>query len=62
MYIYEKAVEEADLVLDPLEVESVLWVDYEACLSHIRSGTISHCLNEKEILMLADWCNTKKCR
>jgi 8-oxo-dGTP diphosphatase len=62
VYAYEQTVEEADLILDPFEVESVLWMDYKECLLRMESGTMSHCLNEKEILMLADWWNTKKYR
>ncbi len=55
VYAYHKPVQEHDLVLQASEVESVLWMDYEECLSQMRKGTLIHCLNEKEILMLADW-------
>lgn len=60
VYVYKKEVEESDLILEHSEVESVLWVDYETCLLQMKAGVISHCLNEKEILMLAGWWNTKK--
>ena len=62
VYACEKTVEESELILDPAEVESVLWMDHEECLLQMRTGTLNHCLNEKEILMLADWWKSRKYR
>jgi 8-oxo-dGTP diphosphatase len=60
VFAYDKPVEEKDLVLQTSEVESVRWMDYEECLFQMREGTLVHCLNEKEILMLADWWKRRK--
>lgn len=60
VYVYDRPVKEDALVLQPSEVESVLWLDYEECLCQMKAGTLVHCLNEKEILMLADWWNQQK--
>ena len=60
VYAYHKTIKEDDLVLQASEVESVRWMNYEECLRQMRDGTLVHCLNEKEILMLADWWKKQK--
>jgi len=60
VYVYEKPVDENNLVLQKDEVESVLWMDYEECLSRMKDGTLVNCLNEKELHMLAQWYNKKR--
>ena len=57
VYVYQKPVDEKSLVLQKEEVESVLWMDYEECRSRMKDGTFIHCLNEKELHMLAQWWN-----
>lgn len=37
-----------DLKLQEEEVESVLWMDYRACLDGIRHATLKHCIFEDE--------------
>ncbi|MDK2965414.1 MULTISPECIES: NUDIX domain-containing protein [Lacrimispora] len=59
VYVYQKPVDESQLVLQKEEVESVLWMDYEECLRQMRDGTLVHCLNEKELHMLAQWYQKK---
>ncbi len=60
VYIYEKLVDITDLSLQKEEVESVLWMDYEECLRRMKDGTMTNCLNEKELSMLAGWWKDRK--
>ncbi len=59
VYVYEKMVDERQLILQKEEVESVLWMDYEECLNRMKDGTLINCLNEKELHMLARWYQKK---
>ncbi len=51
-YYYTQPVETKDLILQESEVDSVLWMDFEECLARVRSGDLSHCLYEGELLLL----------
>lgn len=60
VYVYEKPVNEAKLKLQTEEVESVIWMDYEECLCRMKDGTLTNCLNERELRMLARWWKEQK--
>lgn len=60
VYIYEKPVDVTELKLQKEEVESVMWMDYEECLCRMKDGTLTNCLNEKELGMLAGWWKDRK--
>lgn len=60
VYVYTGQVEEKKLILQKEEVESVIWMDYEECLSKMDSGELVNCLNKKELNMLYDWWNRQK--
>lgn len=55
IYIYEKPVKEAALKLQKEELESVVWMDYDDCLSQMRAGTLKHCMYLDEMEHLRDW-------
>lgn len=55
VYVCTDPVREEELGLQEEEVESVLWMDFEECLSRMKDGTLINCLNEKELHMLARW-------
>ncbi len=42
-----------ELTLQPSEVESVRWMEFDACLAMARSGEPANCVYEEELLMLA---------
>ena len=52
VYIYQGPVREEDLVLQPEEVESVRWMDWQECRRAVHAGTIPHCIYEDELDML----------
>lgn len=53
VYLLEYSGRTEDLKLQPEEVESVLWMDYRACLDGIRHATLKHCIFEDEFEELA---------
>ena len=60
VYVCLNPVREEELRLQEEEVESVLWMDFEECLSAMKDGTLTNCLNEKELHMLARWWRERK--
>lgn len=52
VYLYRKPVDMDSLKLQASEIESVMWMDYEEICAGMRDGSLKHCLNEKEIVML----------
>ncbi|MEY8355076.1 NUDIX domain-containing protein [Lachnospiraceae bacterium 54-53] len=60
VYVCERQVDERELKLQKEEVESVMWMDYEECLRRMKDGAWPHCLNEKELTMLAGWWKEQK--
>ena len=52
VYIYNKKVDINRLKLQQEEVESVMWMDYDACLEKMNNGTLDHCIFMDEFLML----------
>lgn len=60
VYVCTAPIREEELKLQKEEVESVLWMDFEECLSGMRDGTLINCLNEKELHMLARWWRENK--
>lgn len=48
VYLMEYTGRTGDLKLQKEEVESVLWMDYRACLDGIRNATLKNCIFEDE--------------
>ncbi len=44
IYLYECELSIEEMHLQREEVESVLWMDYQECLEHIRRGDLNHCI------------------
>lgn len=42
------------LTLQKEEIESVIWMDYEACVEAVRNNTIKHCILLDELMQLKD--------
>ena len=55
VYVYTRPIEADRLKLQKEEVESVMWIDYDECLSRIENHTLKNCLNVKELQMLKTW-------
>lgn len=54
VYLYEKPVRISALTLQPSEIESVLWMDYNTCLEKIRNGSLKNCIFLGEFELLGD--------
>lgn len=52
VYVYRKPVEAGELVLQEEEVESVMWMDLEACVEAVRNNTFPNCLYMDELMLL----------
>lgn len=52
VYIYDKPVNQGDLILQKEEVESVVWVDSKECLKQIQENKRKHCIFLDEIQLL----------
>ena len=60
VYVMTRPVEESELELQPDEVESVCWMDYEKCRRAIHDKTLPNCIYEDEFEMVGDYlrnCN-----
>lgn len=44
--------DEGSFTVDPREVDSVLWMDMDECISGVRQGTLKSCIAMEELLML----------
>lgn len=44
--------EERDFVLQESEIESVRWMDFDACVEAVKKNTIKHCIVMEELQML----------
>lgn len=54
VYLYEKPVEEKELVIQKKEVEEALFMSYEKAREGIRDGSFSNCIYPKEFLMIEE--------
>lgn len=59
VYLYEKPIDLSCLTLRQAEVESVLWMDYSACLEKINNNTLKHCIQPEELKLLGNFWNQK---
>jgi len=55
VYYYTKPVDETKLVLQPDEVDAVMWMDYEECLAHVIARDPNFCINEQEFIKLKEY-------
>lgn len=55
VYVYDQPLDIGSLKLQTEEVEAVMWMEYEECLSAIRTGSIPNCIYEDEFRMLGEW-------
>lgn len=44
MFLYDRPIEETELVLQAEEVESVCFMDYYVCMEKMKDGTLQHCI------------------
>lgn len=54
VYVYDSPVADDSLSLQPEEVESVIWMDYDECLDRLKDGSLDHCIFLDEFLMLGN--------
>ena len=52
VYLYTEPVDDASLVLQESEVESVRWMDLSQCLQGVREGTFPNCIHTEELQMI----------
>ena len=43
-----------DFILQPEEVDAVLWMDLEQCMEAVKHNTIPHCMVLEELEMVYD--------
>ncbi|MDO4298358.1 MAG: NUDIX domain-containing protein [Lachnospiraceae bacterium] len=55
VYIYRQEIDADALQLQPEEVDSVLWMDYEECLAKILSGDSGFCVNIRGIRLVGEY-------
>lgn len=55
VYVVTAPVQDGELSLQEEEVESVLWMDYEACRAEILAGTIPNCIYADEFDMVGEY-------
>ncbi len=60
IYIYREPVDIHKLKLQKEELESVMWMDLEACRQAVREGTLFNCIYPEELEMLSDKLNHRK--
>lgn len=54
VYCLWRDVEPEEMTLQRTEVESVLWMDLEACLEAVHTNRIPHCIREEELRMVVN--------
>ncbi len=52
VYLLARDMEAEEFVLQASEVESVLWMDFEACVQAVREGSIPNCIVIEELEMV----------
>ena len=52
VYVLLRDVEPEEMTLQPTEVESVLWMDYETCLAEVAAGRPEYCIFPEDLVML----------
>lgn len=55
VYVYDQPVYIEKLRLQPEEVESVMWLDFEECHREIRDGSLKNCIYEGEFDMVGKY-------
>lgn len=55
VYVYMEPVQEEELTLQPSEVESVMWMDYEECRRQVAEGILPNCIYEDEFRMVGEY-------
>lgn len=59
VFYYKKPIKINELCLQEEEVESVLWMDYEECLSHVLAKDPNFCVNKEEFIRLKNYVTFK---
>ena len=52
IFILWKDIEEDAFQLQKEEVDSVLWMDFEACIDGVRQNTFPHCIVMEELMLI----------
>ena len=52
IYVLMRDIEPEDCMLQTEEVESVMWMDLDACIAAVKDGTLEHCMYEDELAMV----------
>lgn len=60
VYLYEEPVDIQKLTLQQEEIESVKWMDLDACLSDIRDEKPEYCIYADELEMVKEYVRRKK--
>ncbi len=62
VYVYQRPVDDSRLALQESEVEKVIWMDYEECLSGVQNHTFPNCICEDELRMVGEYLRTQAAR
>ncbi len=55
VFLLWKDREEEEFLLQPEEIESVCWMEYNACKQAIRDNSITHCIDIEELKLLEEY-------
>lgn len=55
VYVYRGEVDISDLALRAGEVDAVEWMDFDECSEAVQFNTMQHCIDIKELYMVADY-------
>lgn len=57
VYVVTKHIDDGDFCLQAEEVESVRWMDFNACLSAVLDGSLPNCIYKDELEMVGAYLN-----
>ena len=49
VYIYDRPVDEENLILQESEVEAVKWMDFKECCQEVKEGSMKNCIYMDEL-------------
>lgn len=59
VFILWRDIDEEKLILQKEEIDSVLWMDLDECITAIENNQIRHCIYPDELKMVKDACESK---
>ena len=60
VYLLERGPEAVEFRLQPEEVQSVMWIDFDECYNNVKNNLFEHCICMDEMDMLYDALSHRK--